>query len=216
VLRSFVHAVDLLAHRHVEVIGAELLQRVTRTSEMIGERLRQSLVECRMLHVDYHRTDAGFLYPIGDSMGFLLGWLMAHGDVARPIRQKDHQGYQIFILVLFFLENFMCHKQSGRERSFTANRDVCERRLGELDGVRRFQHDNGAVFLEDDQADAISALVGVREQGQDRTLGCGHPLRHGHGPGGVDDEQNQVCGFANAYFFLKIGGFDGKTSMFCL
>ena len=80
-LRSFVHAVDFLPHRHVKVIGAEFLQRVTRTPEMIGERLRQSLVERRMFHVDNHRSDAGFLYPVSDAMGFLLGRLMAHGDV---------------------------------------------------------------------------------------------------------------------------------------
>ncbi len=72
----------------------------------------------------------------------------------------------------------------------------------------------GAVLLEDDQAHAVAALVGICQQGQDRALGRVHPFCHRHRPGGIHQEQNQIRHALDADLALQVRGFDGKSQSF--
>ena len=72
------------------------------------------------------------------------------------------------------------------------------------------QNQAGAVFLEDDQANPVAALVGVGEQGEDGALGGAHPFGDGHRPGCIHEEEHQVGGAAHADLLLEVGFLDGE------
>ncbi len=100
--------------------------------------------------------------------------------------------------------------QSGREGGLASHGDIGQGALRKLHRVGRGQDGQGAVLLEDDQADAITALVGIGQQRQDGAFGRRHAFGDRHRPGGVDDEQDQVGSLANAYLALQIGSLDGE------
>ncbi len=86
--------------------------------------------------------------------------------------------------------------------------------MRELDGVGWGQHKCGAVLLEDDQSHPVAALVGIRQQGQDRALGGVHPFCHCHGPGGIHQEQDQVGHALDPDLALQVGRLDGESQPF--
>src|SRR5581483_9098776 len=94
--------------------------------------------------------------------------------------------------------------QSCRKRRLAANRDFGQGFLGKHNGVGGRQHQDRPVFLEDDQPDAIPALVGIRQQGHDRAFGGVHAFGNGHAPRRIDHEQDQVGGTLHPDFALQV------------
>ena len=76
------------------------------------------------------------------------------------------------------------------------------------------QDKRGAVLLEDDQPDPVAALVGIRQQRQDRAFGGVHPLRDRHRPGSIHQEQNEIRHPFDADLALQVALFNGKGQPF--
>jgi hypothetical protein len=54
-------------------------------------------------------------------------------------------------------------------------------------------------------------LVSVGQEGHDGSFGGFHSLGNGHAPTGVDDEQDEVGGAANPYFFSQVALLEGQS-----
>jgi len=108
----------------------------------------------------------------------------------------------------------MRHQQTGRERCLAAHRDVHQGSLGQLYAVGRRQDQGSAILLEHDQAHAVSALVGVHQQRENRAFGRIHAFGHCHRPGGVHQEEYQVGDLLDAHLALQVASFNGKGQAF--
>lgn len=113
-------------------------------------------------------------------------------------------------------KDFIGEVQAGRERRLATHRNIGEGALGKLNRVGRWQHGDGTILLEDDQADTISALIRIGEQGKDGAFRCRHPFGYCHGPGGIHDKEDQVGGPAHAHFALQVGRLDGESDVLAL
>ncbi len=105
----------------------------------------------------------------------------------------------------------MRQRQARRQRRLAAHRNIAQRLLRQIDRVRRRQHQPRLIFLEDDQAHAIAALIRIGQQRHDRALGRLHALGHRHRPRRIDDEQDQVRRLADAHFLLIVVAFDAQA-----
>jgi len=110
----------------------------------------------------------------------------------------------------------MGEEEAGGEGRLAAYGDIDEGALGKLHRVGGGQHQGGAVLLEDDQTDAVAALVGVREQREDGALGGVHALGDGHGPGGVHQEEHKVGDALDADLALEVALLDGEGQALAL
>ena len=177
---------------------------------MIRELLRQSLIEGGVFHVDNHAPHFLVRDQFSEAIGFLLRGQRADRDVPRPIGQDDEKRLHIGMRVLLVLEHVRGEQQPCGERSLPSYGDINQRSLRQLDRVGGRQHQRGAVLLEDDQTDAVAALICIRQQGQDCALRGVHPLRNGHGPGGVHHEQDEVRHALDADLALQVALLDGE------
>ena len=78
------------------------------------------------------------------------------------------------------------------------------------------QDQGGAVFLEDDQTYPVSPLIGIGEKGENCAFcGC-HAFCNSHRPGGIDHKKDEVGGFLDAHFALKIALLNCEGDLFAL
>ena len=70
--------VQFLTYGMVQVIRFEFVERIAWTTQVLGERIGQTLIESGVLHVDHNRTDSGLLDLVGYSVSFFLGWKVPH------------------------------------------------------------------------------------------------------------------------------------------
>jgi hypothetical protein len=118
--------------------------------------------------------------------------------------------------ILLVLQDVGGEQQARAQGRLSADRDIHEGALGKLDGIRRREDEGGAILLKDHEANAIPALIGIREQGKNRTLGGIHALGNRHGPRGIHQEEHEVGDALDADLALKIRAFDGECEPLAL
>lgn len=161
-----------------------------------------------MLHVDGHAADVRRADALRQQMRLLLGRQIAQRDVARPVGQQDHQRHHVWVQALLALEDLQRQEQASGERRLAADWNLRQRLARQDDRVGGRQDQIRPILLEDDQADAVAALIGIGQQGEDGAFGRLHPLGDRHAPRGIHHEQDQVGSALDADFALQVLRFD--------
>ena len=192
------------------------MQRIARCSEVVGQTLRQALVEGGVLHVDDYAADflSGDLF--GQQVGLILGRQAAQGHVAGPIGEQDYQRSHVGVDHALLFDDLMSHIQSRGQGRFSTHGDIDQSTLGELDRIGGGQHQGGAILLEDDQPHPVAPLVGIGQQGEDSPLSGRHALGNRHRPGSIHYKKHQIGRFFDPHFTLQVAGLNRKRHFLAL
>ena len=178
---------------------------------MLGQRLRQTLIEGHVLHVDHHGVHVFLGDAFGDHVGLFLWGQVAHADVTSPIGEDDEQGQYVGVQNLLTAEHIVGKLEPCGKGRLAAHRDIAQGFFGKLHRVSRRQDQQRAVLLEGDQTDPVAALVGIGKQREDGALCGGHSFGDCHRPRGIYQEQHQIGGAPYAHLALVIAALNGKS-----